>query len=77
MAEFEPPVDNEWTRHMRSLLGKQVKVTLQTQEEGGHPVVVTGQLTRFSDSGEVALRDECGFTTWAWPNLETEEVGDA
>jgi hypothetical protein len=54
---------------MRSLLRKQVTITLQKEPQ---EVKVSGELVWFSDDGEVALRGETGFVTWSWPNLEAE-----
>lgn len=64
-------VRHDWREHMRSLLGKQVAVTISAEPE---LVVVKGQLLSFDEGGEVALRDDCGFIHWAWPNLSTEAL---
>lgn len=69
----DPPPANEWATHMRSLLGKQVEVTLQTEPERH---VVTGQLLWFDEGGEVALRDDEGYICRGWPNLGTRALGD-
>lgn len=65
----DPPFASEWTEHMRSLLGKWVNVTIDKEK----PVVVTGKLLSFNEGGEVAIRHDDGFVTWAWPALEAEE----
>lgn len=62
--------ENPWATHMRTMLGKQVKVTIDID----HDVTITGQLVMFDDGGEVALRSDDGFTNWAWPNQETELI---
>lgn len=60
--------DNDWSLHMRSLLGKEVTVTIDYEQD----VTVTGILVMFDEGGEVALRGEDGFIRWSWPNLKTE-----
>lgn len=50
------------------LLGKQVRVTLDTN------VVVTGQLLSFGDMGSLVIRDGDGEVHHAWPMLNVEEV---
>src|SRR6185503_11626899 len=57
---------NDWASHMRSLLGKQVRVTINREPQ---LVEVTGTLVSFDEGGEVALRGEDGFVRWSWPNL--------
>lgn len=66
----EPPFANEWSEHMRSLLGKRVNVVIDRAK----PVVVTGMLLSFNEGGEVAIREEDGYVTWAWPALEASEA---
>lgn len=66
MSGEPPDMDNEWVRNMRSMLRKEVVVTLERE-----PLVeVRGVLHWFDDLGEVCLNGEDGFR-WAWPNLET------
>jgi hypothetical protein len=64
-----PPFSSEWVDHMRALLGKEVAVTIDREK----PVIVRGTLLSFDEGGEVAIRTEYGFVTWAWPALEAEE----
>jgi hypothetical protein len=65
------PPATAWSRHMRSLLGRQVAVTLQEEPRA---IVLTGQLLSFDEAGEVVLRDETGFLHWGWPNLDTQPL---
>lgn len=65
---------SEWTTHMRSLLGKQVEVTLQREPERH---VVTGRLLWFDEGGEVALQGDDGYIRRGWPNLDTRALGGA
>ena len=67
----DPPYSSERTDHMRSLLGKQVVVTLAKEPK---LVELQGQLLSFNEGGEVAIRHDDGFVTWAWPALEAEEL---
>jgi len=68
----EPPYASEWSEHMRSLLGKWVHVIIDKDK----PVIVTGKLLSFNEGGEVAIRHDDGFVTWAWPALEAEVADD-
>lgn len=65
----DPPFTSEWSEHMRSLLGKQVRVTIDRDK----PVIVKGTLLCFNEGGEVVVREDDGFVTWSWPALEAEE----
>lgn len=62
---------NDWTAEMTSMLGKQVRVTLNHDDKDA---VVTGQLLSFSEDGEIVILDEVGIKHWCWPNLECEET---
>lgn len=77
-GEWNPPLgDLPKLDHMRLLLGKNVSVTISRDgagENNDEPVVVTGTLLAFEDSGEVTIRHEDGFVTYAWPALEAEEA---
>lgn len=66
--------DSEWLDHMRSLLGKEVRVTVDRGPDEETPVTVEGVLVSFDEGGEVALRGEDGFIRWSWPNLKTEAI---
>lgn len=68
MTSIEDYFESEWSQHMRSLLGKKVKVTIDHERD----VTVTGTLVMFDEGGEVALRGEDGFISWSWPNLKAE-----
>ena len=68
----DPPFASEWSEKMRALLGKWVSVTIDREK----PVVVTGTLLSFNEGGEVAIRHDDGFVTWAWPALEAEETDE-
>ncbi|AER48747.1 hypothetical protein CM07_gp68 [Mycobacterium phage Alma] len=57
-----------WLEHMKTMLGKQVRVTLDYQE----PAVAEGQLLSFTEDGEVVVLAEDGTKHWCWPNLKTE-----
>jgi hypothetical protein len=61
---------NEWTEHMRSLLGKRVEVIIDRDK----PVTVIGVLHGFTEDGEVCVRDDDLTFRWAWPNLDTRAV---
>lgn len=63
---------------MRTLLGKQVKVTLDygTYSPGGKAVIVTGKLLAFGDGGDFEVLEEDGFVHYCWPLLDMEEIGD-
>lgn len=63
----ETPIDTESFRHMRSLLGKRVTVTLDREGQA----TITGRLLWFNAYGEVSLRDDAGVVVCGWPNLET------
>lgn len=54
---------------MRSLLGKQVTVTIQKEPQ---VVTVSGTLLSFDEGGGCVVRDELGFAQWCWPNLGVE-----
>jgi hypothetical protein len=58
---------------MRSMLGKNVRVVLD-KPEGRDPVVTQGILLSYNDGGDIAIKHEDGFTTYAWPALECEVV---
>lgn len=64
---------NGWADHMRSLLGKQVKITINKDPE----VTVVGQLLSFEDGGETITLDDMGFRHYSWPCLEAEEIKNA
>jgi hypothetical protein len=71
--------ENDWSKHMRSMLGKQVKVTIAWEEIDDNGALheatsITGQLLMFDEGGEVAIRPEGDFIHWCWPNLKTELV---
>lgn len=55
---------------MRSLLGKNVEVTLSNDE----PVKISGILHSFTDVGEVCVQEDDGTFRWGWPNLHIREV---
>jgi len=59
----EPPFTSEWSEHMRSLLGRQVNITIDRDK----PVTVRGTLLAFSEDGTTAVRGDDGFVTWSWP----------
>lgn len=67
----------------KTLLGKQVRVTIQHQSgdltTGGdneirNAVIVTGQLLAFGDGGDFEILEEDGFVHYCWPLLEMEEI---
>lgn len=59
---------------MTSMLGKQVKVTLAEEGPESEKAIAEGQLLKFSEDGEIAIRDEMGIIHYCWPNLKTELV---
>jgi len=63
---------SDYTDHMRSLLGKNVRVTINRNPE----VVVSGTLLSFDEGGEVAIRREDGFVGWSWPALDAEVIDE-
>lgn len=65
--------ENEWSVHMRSMLGKEVTVIIAREPK---LIEVTGTLLMFDEGGEVALRHDDGFVGWSWPNLETKLADD-
>lgn len=60
--------DSKWGATMRSLLGRQVTVTLSREPKA----TLVGVLLSFDEGGEVAVRHEDGFIHYGWPNLLTE-----
>lgn len=62
----DPPFANEWSERMRSLLGEEVDITINREDSK----IVRGKLLSFNEGGEVAIREDDGFVSWAWPALE-------
>jgi hypothetical protein len=62
---------SDWEKHMRALLGKQVEVVLSRDPD----VRVRGVLHQFTDDGEICVREDDLTFRWAWPNLDTQEIG--
>jgi hypothetical protein len=56
------------------LLGKQVQVILQFEDEDREQVVVEGKLLVWGEFGEVRVQDEMGDIHHAWPMLEVREI---
>jgi hypothetical protein len=52
----------------RSLLGRQVVVTLGDQD--GEKVLARGRLLTCADSGGFTLKDDMGFIHYCWPLLD-------
>lgn len=64
--------------HIKTLIGKQVEVTLTDDEYPQGAVVAKGKLLAFDDGGECVVMDEMGFVHWCWPMLNIREVdGDS
>lgn len=64
------PFENEWSLHMRALLGRRVRVVLDRDPY----VEAIGELRWFDVGGEVCLLADDGFYRWCWPNLECDPL---
>ncbi|APQ42229.1 hypothetical protein PBI_MRMAGOO_147 [Mycobacterium phage MrMagoo] len=71
IKRIEPSPATEWSTHMRSLLGKQVRVVLNPTDPAA---IAVGKLLSFTTDGEVVVQDDGGIPHYCWPNLETVAI---
>lgn len=73
--EFDEDDYEDWHNRATSMLGKTVRVTLATNEDGTK-VISEGVLIGFGEGGDFEILEEDGFVHFCWPMLEIELVED-
>jgi hypothetical protein len=59
---------------IRKLLGREVEVVLVRKDEHRDEVISRGKLMRWSDEGEIVVKDDNDFLHYCWPALEIRPV---
>lgn len=74
--EYDEDHWDDWYTKVSRLLGKTVRVTLATNEDGTK-VISEGTLLGFGQGGDFEILEEDGFVHYCWPMLEISLVEES